>query len=75
VLGKHRPEGYQIQRAGLRSGRACFGEGRGAMGSKGEGLFVPVGSAVFLPSASEPPVMAEDLMKSRLFIMIPFEVA
>jgi hypothetical protein len=38
------------------------------MGSIEEDPTFPAGSAAFRPSTIEPPVRAEDLMKSRLFM-------
>jgi hypothetical protein len=68
VQGRQRPEGYQIQRAGSRLGSALFRAGSGLTGSIGEerpGFETP---AAFRPRAREPPVRAEDLRNSRLFM-------
>jgi hypothetical protein len=44
------------------------------MGSIGENPPLPAASAAFRPSTIEPPVRAEDLMKSRLFMGAFFEL-
>src|ERR1035437_3941479 len=67
VLGSVRPEGYQIQRAGERSGSigpATFGTGADSISLRAG----PAASEAVRASSSEPPAAVEVLRNSRRFM-------
>jgi hypothetical protein len=70
VFCRQRPEGYQIQRAGVRSGSVSAASGGTAAGAlAGNEPLAPGGGAAAAarapPSASALPVPTESLMKAR----------